>query len=322
MTRTALITGITGQDGSLLGEYLTSLGYRVYGLVRGQNNPKIPWLKSLLPDITLIQGDLLDQMSIIRAVEESKPDEVYNFAALSSIPMGWVETDLMFSINTLGLLKLIDAVKVCKLNTRIFQAGSTEMFGHESTEQITENSLINPKSPYAIAKLAAYNLCRTYRSEHSMFISCALSANHESPRRGLEFVTRKICRAAAEIKLGMRDKLVLGNISAHRDWGWAPDYVKYYHRMLQVSPSDDYIIATGMDHTVKDLVELAFSSVGLDWKGYVSYSVDNVNASTGIIPIALDTTKAKNKLGFKVDTLFEEWVPLIVQNELKVCNAI
>lgn len=317
MTKTALITGITGQDGSLLGEYLLGFGYKVYGLIRGQNNPKAQWVKTLLPDVNLIQGDLLDQMSIIRAIETSKPDEIYNFAALSSIPMGWVETDLMLSVNTLGLLKLIEAARVCKLNTKIFQAGSTEIFGHENASPITETSLINPESPYAIAKFSAYNLCRIYRHEYDMFISCAISANHESFRRGTEFVTKKICRAAAEIKLGLKDRLVLGNISTYRDWGWAPDFVKYYHKMLQMDVADDYIIATGECHTVKDMVALAFDTVGLNWEKYVSYPSDNTNVSTGRIPIIFDNTKARNKLGFMVETPFEKWVPALVRNELQ-----
>lgn len=314
--KSALITGITGQDGSLMAEYLTSLGYRVSGIVRGQNNTKIPWIKSILPDICIIEADLLDQMSLIRAIEKSHPDEIYNFASLSNIPIGWVEAELMLNVTGLGVLRLIEAARMCKVPAKIFQAGSTEIFGHETSDVLTETSLINPKSPYAIAKLVGYNMARAYRSEYNMPISCAHSANHESFRRGYEFVTRKVCRAVAEIKLGLRESLILGNLKAYRDWGWAPDYIKYYHRMLQVPP-DDFIVATGIPHTVGELVEIAFKSVGLNWSSFVVCSTENVNASTGIIPILLDNTKAKNKLGFSVDTPLETFIPMVVENEIK-----
>lgn len=320
MSKTALITGITGQDGSLLGEYLTSLGYTIYGIVRGQNNPKLPWLKKLLPNAIILEGDLLDTVSIIRAVITSNPDEIYNFGAVSNIPICWNQTDLVFKVNTLGVLNVLEAVRLHNQDIKVFQASSTEIFGHETPDPINEDTPTNPKSPYAIAKLAAQNICRAYRHNYGIKISCAISANHESCRRGLEFVTRKVCRSAAEIKLGLKDSFVLGNVSAYRDWGWAPDYVKYYHKMLQTDP-DDLIIATGVCHTVEDLVNCAFSYVGLNWKTYVAYSKDSVNIATGTVPIILDTTKAATNIGFSVETKFEDWVSMIVENELRSLNS-
>jgi len=277
----ALITGITGQDGSYLAEHLLSEGYKVFGLIRGQNNPKRQIVEALLPQVDIVEGDLLDQASLIAAIQRVEPDEVYNLAAISFVPLSWNQPELTGEITGLGVLRMLEAIRIlsgvspsrpksgASAGIRFYQASSSEMFGKVRESPQNERTAFYPRSPYGVAKVYGHYITMNYRESYGVFACSGILFNHESPRRGLEFSTRKISRAAARIKLGLQKDLVLGNLDSKRDWGFAGDYVRAMHLMLQQPEADDYVIGTGEAHQVREFVELAFGHVGLSWQDYV-----------------------------------------------------
>src|SRR5262252_6588752 len=266
MGKTALITGITGQDGSYLAELLLSKGYKVYGIVRRASTENYQRLEHIRHYLTLLQADLLDQTSLVAALEESQPHEVYNLAAQSFVPTSWQQPVLTGEFTALGVTRMLDAIrKVCP-QARFYQASSSEMFGKVRETPQTETTPFHPRSPYGVAKVYGHYITVNYRESYDMFCCSGILFNHESPRRGREFVTRKVTEAVARISLGLQDRLYLGNLQARRDWGFAGDYVKAMWMMLQQDQPGTYVIATGVQHSVQDLVEYAFAQVGLDWR--------------------------------------------------------
>ncbi|HDZ14752.1 MAG TPA: GDP-mannose 4,6-dehydratase, partial [Pricia sp.] len=268
-TKTALITGITGQDGSYLAELLLEKNYVVYGIVRRSSSSNFERIGHIQGDIKLIQGDLLDQNSLIEAVEESNPDEVYNLGAQSFVPTSWNQPVLTGEFTALGVTRLLEAVRLVNKKIRFYQASSSEMFGKVTEIPQNEKTSFYPRSPYGVAKLYAHWITVNYRESYDMFCCSGILFNHESPRRGLEFVTRKVSDGVARIKMGLSKELRLGNLDAKRDWGYAGDYVEAMWLMLQQDEPEDYVISTDEAHSVKEFVEIAFSHVGLDWGKYV-----------------------------------------------------
>jgi len=315
----ALITGITGQDGSYLAELLLDKGYEVYGLVRRSASPNFWRIRHLLEDraITLVWGDMTDASSLERAIETVKPHEVYNLAAQSFVGVSWEQPELTFNINALGLIRLLEAVRKISPYCRVYQASTSEMFGNTTEVPQKETTPFFPASPYAISKLAAHHIVRNYRESYGMFVVSGILFNHESPRRGEEFVTRKIAIAAAEIAQGIRDKLELGNLDAKRDWGYAPEYVDAMHRMLQLDEPDDFVIATNETHTVREFVEQAFKEVGIDdWQNHVVVS-ERFKRPVDVMELRGDYSKAKKVLGWEPKVKFRELVKIMVEAEVK-----
>jgi GDPmannose 4,6-dehydratase len=269
MTRTALITGITGQDGSYLAEYLLSLGYRVVGMTRRSSTVTVERIEHIIDQIELVQGDLLDQASLGYAVRETEPDEVYNLAAQSFVPTSWNQPVLTGEFTALGVTRLLETIRQVNPGIRYYQASSSEMFGKVAEVPQHELTRLHPRSPYGVAKVYGHWITVNYRESYDLFAVSGILFNHESPRRGLEFVTRKVTDGVARIKHGLSDRLRLGNLDARRDWGFAGDYVRAMHMMLQRDSPTDYVIATGNTHSVRELCEAAFSHVGLDWDRYV-----------------------------------------------------
>ena len=265
----AIITGITGQDGSYLAELLLEKGYEVFGVVRRVSAPSLWRIEHILDRIQLRPADLLDQLSLIRVVDEIRPHELYNLAAMSFVPASWDQPLLTGEFNAQGVTRVLEAVRQVDPTIRIYQASSSEMFGKVRETPQNEETPFYPRSPYGVAKVFAHYITVNYRESYDLFAVSGLLFNHESPRRGLEFVTRKVTDAVARIKLGVADSLSLGNLDAHRDWGFAGDYVRAMWSMLQQETADDYVIATGVSHSVRDLVEVAFGHVGLDWRKHV-----------------------------------------------------
>src|SRR4249919_376221 len=263
MTKRALITGITGQDGSYLAELLLENGYEVFGLVRRLSANNYWRIEHLLDRVTLLPGDLLDQLSLIRVLERVQPDELYNLAAMSFVPASWDQPLLTGEYNSQGVTRVLEAVRVVDPSIRIYQASSSEMFGKVREVPQRETTPFYPRSPYGVSKVFAHYITVNYRESYNLFAVSGILFNHESPRRGLEFVTRKVTDGVARIKLGLSDHLALGNLDAHRDWGFAGDYVRAMWLMLQQDQPDDYVIATGVTHSVKDLIEIAFNRAGL-----------------------------------------------------------
>jgi GDPmannose 4,6-dehydratase len=323
---TALITGITGQDGTYLAEHLLSLGYQVHGLIRGQANPKRQLIESLLPDVQVVEGDLLDQTSLINAIQRVAPDEVYNLAAVSFVPVSWNQPELTGEVTGLGVLRMLEAIRlvegasasrpVSNGRIRFYQASSSEMFGKVVVTPQNERTPFYPRSPYGVAKVYGHYITINYRESYGVFACSGIFFNHESPRRGLEFVTRKISRAAARIKLGKQKELVLGNLDARRDWGFAGDYVKAMHLMLQQAEADDYVVGTGESHQVREFVELAFGHVDLPWQDYVR-SDQQFSRPAEVDYLLADATKARQKLGWQPTVSFEELVRMMVESDLK-----
>jgi GDPmannose 4,6-dehydratase len=323
---TALITGITGQDGTYLAEHLLSLGYQVHGLIRGQANPKRQLIESLLPDVQVVDGDLLDQTSLINAIQRVAPDEVYNLAAVSFVPVSWNQPELTGEVTGLGVLRMLEAIRlvegasasrpVSNGRIRFYQASSSEMFGKVVVTPQNERTPFYPRSPYGVAKVYGHYITINYRESYGVFACSGIFFNHESPRRGLEFVTRKISRAAARIKLGKQKELVLGNLDARRDWGFAGDYVKAMHLMLQQAEADDYVVGTGESHQVREFVELAFGHVDLPWQDYVR-SDQQFSRPAEVDYLLADATKARQKLGWRPTVSFEELVRMMVESDLK-----
>jgi GDPmannose 4,6-dehydratase len=265
----ALITGITGQDGSYLAQLLLAKGYSVHGLVRGQNNPRLTTVEQLCPGLEFVEGDLLDQSSLIAALETCQPDEVYNLGAVSFVALSFKQATLTGEITGLGVVRMLDAIRTVNSRIRFYQASSSEMFGKVRETPQNEGTPFHPRSPYGVAKVYGHHMTVNYRESYGMFACSGILFNHESPRRGLEFVTRKITNGVARIKLGIQQQLTLGNLSARRDWGFAGDYVRAMHLMLQQNAPKDYVIATGETHSVEEFCELAFAHAGLDWHDHV-----------------------------------------------------
>ncbi len=316
----AFITGVTGQDGYYLSQYLVGLGYDVVGMIRGQDNPKRPQLEQELPGIRLVEGDLLDQGSLIAALESIQPHEVYNLAAISFVPFSFKQPELTGQVTGLGVVRMLEAIRLVNPSIRFYQASSSEMFGKVRETPQTERTPFYPCSPYGVAKTFAHYITVNYRESYGLFACNGILFNHESPRRGLQFVTRKISHAVARIKLGLQQELALGNLDARRDWGYAVDYVKAMHQMLQQEEPGDYVVATGESHSVQDFVERAFALVHLDWRQHVKIDPKFLR-SCEVDFLVGDASKARRAFGWKPSVTFDELVQLMVEADLVASQA-
>ncbi|MCP3140463.1 GDP-mannose 4,6-dehydratase [Pyxidicoccus xibeiensis] len=319
-TKRALITGITGQDGSYLAELLLSKGYEVHGMVRRSSEEKFERIQHLHGKIQLHQGDLLDQFSLAALLNLVKPDEVYNLAAQSFVPTSWNQPVLTGEFTALGVTKMLEAIRHTRPQVRFYQASSSEMFGKVLEVPQTEETPFYPRSPYGVAKAYGHHITVNYRESFNLFAVSGILFNHESPRRGLEFVTRKVTYNVARIKLGLQDKLPMGNLDAKRDWGFAGDYVDAMWRMLQQPEPDDYVVATNETHTVRELVEIAFGRVGLDYQKYVHIDPAFVRPAEVDLLIG-DYAKAKTKLGWEPTVRFKQLVEMMVDADLERLKA-
>jgi len=320
MTR-ALITGITGQDGMYLGELLESKGYEVFGLVRGQNNPKVAEIRRVLPNAKLLFGDLTDLGSLMRVMETAAPNEVYNLGAISFVAHSWENAGMTSDVTGKGVLNMLEATRKLAgsdpASIRFYQASSSEMFGKVQDVPQKESTLLWPRSPYGVAKVFGHYMTINYRESYGMHASSGILFNHESPRRGIEFVTRKVSTAVARIKLGKQDSLTMGNLEASRDWGFAGDYVDAMWRMLQQPTADDYVIATGVTHTIRDLLDVAFARIGItDWSSYVSYDKQYERPAEVDLLIG-DASKAKKVLGWEPSVDFTELINMMVDSDIE-----
>ena len=317
----ALITGITGQDGSYLAELLLEKGYTVVGMVRRASKDNFERIEHLLPRLVIKQADLLDQLSLIRVLEDSRPQEVYNLAAQSFVPTSWTQPVLTAEFTALGVTRLLDAIRLVDPGIRFYQASSSEMFGKVRETPQTERTPFHPRSPYGVAKVYGHDITVNYRESYGLFACSGILFNHESPRRGLEFVTRKVTDAAARIKHGLQRELRLGNLDARRDWGFAGDYVQAMWLMLQQEAPDDYVVATGESHSVNELVQLAFEYAGLDWEKYVV--IDPTFKRPAEVDVLLgDASKARERLGWEPKVHFPELVRMMAQADLDRCQAL
>lgn len=316
MTKRALITGITGQDGSYLAEFLLQKGYEVHGMVRRSSTEGFERIQHIRDRIHLHQADLLDQLSLVRLLSDVRPHEVYNLAAMSFVPTSWEQPLLTAEFTALGVTRMLEAIRHVDRTIRFYQASSSEMFGAVKEEPQNENTRFWPRSPYGVAKLYGHWITVNYRESFGIFACCGILFNHESPRRGKEFVTRKVSDAVARIKLGVQDKLYLGNLDAMRDWGFAGDYVEAMWLMLQQPQPDDYVVATGEKHSVRELVELAFDYVGLDWKRYVEIDPKLIRPAE-VYTLRGDATKARTVLGWRPKVTFPELVRMMVDADLE-----
>ena len=320
MTGRALVTGITGQDGLYLAELLLSKGYDVFGLVRGQNNPKYQLVSEELPGVQLLTGDLTDMASLMRAFEAAQPTEVYNLGAISFVAYSWENAHVTSEVTGKGVLNILDATRLFAGSdpgsVRFYQASSSEMFGKVQEVPQRETTLLWPRSPYGVAKVFGHYMTINYRESYGMHASSGILFNHESPRRGPEFVTRKVSLAVARISKGLQDKLVMGNLDARRDWGFAGDYVDAMWRMLQQDAADDYVVATGETHSIRDLLDVAFARVGIDdWSPYVEQD-ERFMRPAEVDMLIGDATKAREKLGWKPTVSFTELVHMMVDSDL------
>jgi GDPmannose 4,6-dehydratase len=316
MAKRAIITGITGQDGSYLAELLLEKGYEVTGVVRRLSTPNLWRIEHLMDRITLKPGDLLDQLSLIRIIDEVRPDEFYNLAAMSFVPASWDQPMLTGEYNSQGVTRVLDAIRQVNPKIRFYQASSSEMFGKVREVPQTELTPFYPRSPYGVSKVFAHYITVNYRESYDMFAVSGILFNHESPRRGLEFVTRKVTDGAARIKLGLADTLFLGNLDARRDWGFAGDYVRAMWLMLQQDRADDYVIATNESHSVQRLVELAFGRVGLDWQAHVKTDPKFLRPAE-VDHLIGDPSKARQVLGWTPEVSFEQLVSMMVDADLE-----
>ena len=316
----ALITGITGQDGLYLAELLLGKGYEVFGLMRGQNNPKRELVESTVPGVTLLTGDLTDVSSIIRALEASRPDEFYNLGAISFVAYSWENASLTSDVTGKGVLNALEAVRLYSHDdprkVRFYQASSSEMFGKVQAVPQNEDTLLWPRSPYGVAKVFGHYMTINYRESYGMHASSGILFNHESPRRGPEFVTRKVSQAVARIKLGLQDHITLGNLDARRDWGFAGDYVEAMWLMLQQDEADDYVISTNETHEIRELLDLAFAAVDIDdWSQYVKQDPRFMRPAEVDLLIG-DSTKARERLGWTPKVDFPTLVTMMVESDL------
>lgn len=316
MYKRALITGLTGQDGSYLAELLIAKGYQVYGLVRRSSSSNISRISHLSDNVQILSGDLLDQCSLMDAIAESQPDEIYNLASQSYVPTSWTQPALTAEYTALGVSRLLESIRRCKPDAKFYQASSSEVFGQPDESPQIERTAFRPRNPYGVAKAYAHWMTVNYRQQYDLFACCGITYTHESPRRGTEFVFRKITNAAAAIKLGLANELKLGNLDARRDWCYAKDAVYAMWVMLQQKAADDYIIASGETHSVRELVECAFNYVGLNWQDYVCvdpafYRPDEPVQLVGCID------KIQTQLSWKPQYSFEQLVELMVDYDLK-----
>ncbi len=315
----ALITGITGQDGSYLADLLLEKGYKVYGLVRRLSTPNTENIRHLLDKVELISGDLLDQKSLDDAVHEAEPDEVYNLAAQSFVKTSWNQAVLTGEYTALGVTRMLEAVKTVNKKIRFYQASSSEMFGKVTETPQKETTRFYPRSPYGVAKVYGHYITVNYRESYDMHACSGILFNHESPRRGIEFVTRKISHAVARISLGKQQKIVLGNLDSKRDWGFAGDYVEAMWKMLQQDTPDDYVIATGQTHSIHEFVEEAFKVIGItDWKSYVESDNPKFMRPAEVDFLIGDYSKAKKILGWEPKTSFKELVSMMVKADIEL----
>ena len=314
-SKRALITGITGQDGSYLAELLLDKGYEVFGLTRRLSATNYWRIEHLLDRLTLIPGDLLDQLSLIRAIERSRPHELYNLAAMSFVPASWDQPMLSCEFNSQGVTRVLEAVRVVDKSIRLYQASSSEMFGKVREIPQVETTPFYPRSPYGVSKAFGHYITVNYRESYDLFAVSGILFNHESPRRGLEFVTRKVTDGVAKIKLGLADSLSLGNLDAHRDWGFAGDYVRAMWLMLQQKAPSDYVIATGQAHSVRDLVQIAFCHAGLDWERHVKLDPALIRPAE-VDHLIGNASKAKNELGWAPTVTFEGLVKMMVDADI------
>jgi GDPmannose 4,6-dehydratase len=315
MSKRAIITGITGQDGSYLAELLVEKGYDVYGLVRRSSAPNLWRIEHLLDRITLKPADLLDQLSIIRAIEQVQPEEFYNLAAMSFVPASWDQPMLTGEYNAQGVTRVLDAIRQVGPKIRFYQASSSEMFGKVLEVPQRETTPFYPRSPYGVSKVFAHYITVNYRESYNLFAVSGMLFNHESPRRGLEFVTRKVTDGVARIKLGMADSLPMGNLDAQRDWGFAGDYVRAMWLMLQQPVATDYVIATGVSHSVRQLIEIAFERVGLDWQKYVRVDPSLLRPAE-VEHLLGDSSRARNELNWTPQVSFSQLIEMMVDADL------
>jgi GDPmannose 4,6-dehydratase len=319
--KTALITGITGQDGSYLAELLLNKGYVVYGIVRRSSSCNFERIAHIQDDLKLIQGDLLDQNSLIEAIEESKPEEVYNLGAQSFVPTSWNQPVLTGEFTALGVTRLLESIRLKNKDIRFYQASTSEMFGKVRETPQNEKTSFYPRSPYGVAKTYGHWITVNYRESYGMYTCSGILFNHESPRRGLEFVTRKVTNSVARIKMGLLQELRVGNLDAKRDWGFAGDFVEAMWLMLQKDEPDDYVIATGEAHSVKELVDIAFSHVGLRWEDYVV--IDQKFVRPAEVDLLLgDSGKARENLQWKPRVKFEELITMMVDYDMRWCESL
>lgn len=317
MAKHTLITGITGQDGSYLAELLLEKGYRVFGLVRRSSTENFSRIRHIQDSITLLPGDLLDQNSLTSALEQSRPEEVYNLAAQTFVPTSWNQPVLTGEFTALGVTRALEAIRLVNSKIRFYQASTSEMFGKIQESPQSERTPFYPRSPYGVAKLYGHWITVNYRESYGLYACSGICFNHESPKRGLEFVTRKITYGAAKIYLGLADKLEMGNLDAQRDWGFAGDYVKAMWLMLQQPEPDDYVIATGVSHSVSDFCQIAFGILGLDWKKHVKVASEFLRPAD-VSSLRGDSGKAHARLGWRPETSFEALVRMMVESDVKL----
>jgi GDPmannose 4,6-dehydratase len=315
MAKKALITGVTGQDGSYLAEFLLEKGYEVIGMVRRTSTVNFERIKHIQDQITLAPGDLVDQVSIIDILREHCPDEVYNLAAQSFVPTSWSQPVLTGEVTALGVTRVLDAIRIVDPTIRFYQASSSEMFGKVRETPQTENTPFYPRSPYGVAKVYGHWITVNYRESYGLFACSGILFNHESPRRGLEFSTHKATHGAARIKLGLDNELRMGNLDAKRDWGYAGDYVKAMWLMLQQDEPDDYVVGTGSTHSVRELCEVAFDYLGLDWQDHVVVDPRFLRPADVDFLVA-DATKARTKLGWEPTVAFEELIQMMIDADM------
>jgi GDPmannose 4,6-dehydratase len=320
MVKRALITGITGQDGSYLAELLLEKGYEVYGIARRLSAPNSWRIDHLLDRITVRPGDLLDQLSLLKVIDEVRPHEIYNLAAMSFVPASWDQPMLTGEFNAQGVTRMLDAIRRVDPGIRFYQASSSEMYGKVREVPQTEMTPFYPRSPYGVSKVYGHYITVNYRESYNLFAVSGILFNHESPRRGLEFVTRKVTDGVARIKLGLKDKLALGNLDAQRDWGFAGDYVRAMWLMLQQDSADDYVISTGISHSVKELVEIAFARVDLDWQKYVVLDPAFLRPAE-VDHLLGDCSKAKKVLKWEPKVNFTQLVEMMVDADVARLSA-
>ena len=320
MAKRAIITGITGQDGSYLAELLLEQGYEVTGMVRRSSSPNHWRIEHLLDRVTLRPADLLDQLSLVRLIDDIRPHEFYNLAAMSFVPASWDQPLLTGEYNSMGVTRMLEAIRQVDSSIKIYQASSSEMYGRVREVPQTEATPFYPRSPYGVSKVFGHYITVNYRESYGMFAVSGILFNHESPRRGLEFVTRKVSDGVARIKLGLADQLSLGNLDACRDWGFAGDYVRAMWLMLQQDQADDYVIATGVSHSVRQLVEAAFGHVGLDWKRYVRIDPAFLRPAE-VDHLIGDASKANRVLGWEPAVSFEQLVSMMVDADLALLSG-
>lgn len=312
----ALITGITGQDGSYLAEFLLDRGYDVVGMVRRSSSEKFERIAHIRDRVTLLQGDLLDPSSLTSLVRDTQPDEIYNLAAQSFVPTSWAQPALTGEFDALGVTRLLEAIRMVGLTCKFYQASSSEMFGKVRESPQNELTPHHPRSPYGVAKVYGHFITVNYRESYGMYTVSGILFNHESPRRGREFVSRKISYGVARIKLGMDTELLMGNIDASRDWGFAGDYVRAMWMMLQQPDPEDYVIATGRSHTVREMLDVAFRAAGLNWEDYVRVDPSLLRPAE-VDKLVGDASKAGTKLGWKPGVSFEELMEMMVREDLR-----